>query len=96
MGGPAKRLLCYTYVKCFKKTKEKVDVYSFELLSYIDKVNPKADINAEQGEENALPEYFITADDITLSSAKKASAPVESKDEDEDDALSYFQKLAEA
>ena len=38
----------------------------------------------------------ITADDITLSSAKKASAPVESKDEDEDDALSYFQKLAEA
>ena len=34
--------------------------------------------------------------DITLSSAKKASAPVESKDEDEDDALSYFQKLAEA
>ena len=34
--------------------------------------------------------------DITLSNAKKASAPVESKDEDEDDALSYFQKLAEA
>ncbi len=48
-----------------KKTKEKVDVYSFELLSYIDKVNAKADINAEQGSENALPDYFITADDIT-------------------------------
>ena len=48
-----------------KKTKEKVDVYSFELLSYIDKINPKADINAEQGAENALPDYFITADDIT-------------------------------
>ena len=48
-----------------KKTKEKVDVYSFELLSYIDKINPKADINAEEGTENALPDYFITADDIT-------------------------------
>ena len=48
-----------------KKTKEKVDVYSFELLSYIDKINSKADINAEQGAENALPDYFITADDIT-------------------------------
>ena len=48
-----------------KKTKEKVDVYSFELLSYIDKINPKADINAEGGTENALPDYFITADDIT-------------------------------
>ena len=48
-----------------KKTKEKVDVYSFELLSYIDKINSKADINAEQGTENALPDYFITADDIT-------------------------------
>ena len=48
-----------------KKTKEKVDVYSFELLSYMDKINPKADINAEEGTENALPDYFITADDIT-------------------------------
>ncbi len=48
-----------------KKTKEKVNVYSFELLSYIDKINPKADINAEKGTENALPDYFITADDIT-------------------------------
>ncbi len=48
-----------------KKTKEKVNVYSFELLSYIDKINPKADIDAEKGTENALPDYFITADDIT-------------------------------
>ena len=47
-----------------KKTKEKVDVYSFELLSYIDKINPNADIEAEAGTENALPDYFITAEDI--------------------------------
>ena len=47
-----------------KKTKEKVDVYSFELLSYIDKINPNADIEAEPGTENALPDYFITAEDI--------------------------------
>ena len=47
-----------------KKTKEKVDVYSFELLSYIDKINPNADIEAEPGSKNALPDYFITADDI--------------------------------
>ena len=48
-----------------KKTKEKVDVYSFELLSYIDKINPKADIGAASGEDNALPDYFITAEDVT-------------------------------
>ena len=48
-----------------KKTKEKVDVYSFELLSYIDKINPKADIGAAYGEDNALPDYFITAEDVT-------------------------------
>ena len=48
-----------------KKTKEKIDVYSFELLSYIDKINPKADIGAASGEDNALPDYFITAEDVT-------------------------------
>jgi len=48
-----------------KKTKEKIDVYSFELLSFIDKINSKADINAAAGEENALPDYFITAEDVT-------------------------------
>ena len=48
-----------------KKTKEKIDVYSFELLSYIDKINEKADINAASGEDNALPDYFITAEDVT-------------------------------
>ena len=48
-----------------KKSKEKVDVYSFELLSYIDKINPKADIDAASGETDALPDYFITAEDVS-------------------------------
>ena len=45
-----------------RKTKEKVDVYSFELLAYRELVNPKA--NAEQL-AGQLPEYFIAAEDIT-------------------------------
>jgi len=51
-----------------KKSKEKVDVYSFELLAYRELINKKADPNAKfvEGEEsNQLPDYFITADDIT-------------------------------
>ncbi len=51
-----------------KKSKEKIDVYSFELLAYREMVNENADPTAthEQGDEaNALPDYFITADDIT-------------------------------
>ena len=48
-----------------KKTKEKVDVYSFELLSYIDRINPEADINAEPNSDNRLPDYFITAEDVS-------------------------------
>jgi len=47
-----------------RKTKEKVDVYSFEMLAYRELVNaevmPHSDDAATQ-----LPEYFITADDIT-------------------------------
>ena len=35
------------------------------MLSYIDKINPKADIGAAYGEDNALPDYFITAEDVT-------------------------------
>ncbi len=46
-----------------KKTKEKVDVHSFELLAYRALVNPDAMPYAE--DENAqLPDYFISADDI--------------------------------
>ncbi|MCP5092092.1 MAG: adenosylcobalamin-dependent ribonucleoside-diphosphate reductase [Gammaproteobacteria bacterium] len=50
-----------------KKTKEKVDVFSFELLAYRGLVNPDA-LPAGAGEEaiaNSLPDYFITADEVT-------------------------------
>jgi ribonucleoside-diphosphate reductase alpha chain len=47
-----------------RKTKEKVDVYSFELLAYREMVNENAMPFAED-EENALPDYFIAADDVT-------------------------------
>ncbi|RKZ71108.1 MAG: adenosylcobalamin-dependent ribonucleoside-diphosphate reductase [Gammaproteobacteria bacterium] len=47
-----------------RKTKEKVDVYSFELLAYREFVNENAMPFAED-EENALPDYFIAADNVT-------------------------------
>jgi ribonucleoside-diphosphate reductase alpha chain len=51
-----------------KKTKEKVDVFSFEMLAYRELVN--ADAMPAGGaddvrNENTLPDYFITAEDIT-------------------------------
>ena len=48
-----------------KKTKEKIDVYSFELLSYMNMVNPNVDLEADSESDNKLPEYFVTAEDIT-------------------------------
>jgi len=47
-----------------KKTKEKVDVYSFELLAYRELINKKA-MPYAQDEEAKLPEYFIAADDVS-------------------------------
>ncbi|HEY8554365.1 MAG TPA: hypothetical protein VIL43_07480, partial [Burkholderiales bacterium] len=47
-----------------RKTKEKVDVYSYELLAYRTLVNPNADPDATDP-KNRLPDYFTTADDIT-------------------------------
>ncbi|TXL02111.1 hypothetical protein BMR02_00745 [Methylococcaceae bacterium HT1] len=47
-----------------KKSKEKIDVFSFELLAYRALVNDKAMPYSEQADEQ-LPEYFITADAIT-------------------------------
>lgn len=47
-----------------KKSKEKVDVYSYELLAYRELVNAKAMPFAED-EAGKLPDYFISADDIT-------------------------------
>jgi len=50
-----------------KKTKEKVDVFSFEMLAYRGSVDPDA-MPAGAGDSsaaNALPDYFITADEVT-------------------------------
>jgi len=47
-----------------KKSKEKIDVFSFELLAYRQLVNPKAGIDSKE-EENRLPAYFIAADEVT-------------------------------
>lgn len=47
-----------------KKTKEKVDVYSYELLAYRELVNANAMPYAEDAAAK-LPDYFIAADDIT-------------------------------
>jgi len=46
-----------------RKTKEKMDVFSFELLAYRALVNPKA-MPYTDVEEEKLPDYFVTADDI--------------------------------
>jgi len=46
-----------------RKSKERVDVYSFELLAYRELVNPNALPGATAATEK-LPDYFITAEDI--------------------------------
>ena len=47
-----------------KKSKEKVEVYSYELLSYRELINPKA-MPYSDDPKAALPEYFVAADDIS-------------------------------
>ena len=47
-----------------KKSKEKIDVFSFELLAYREMVNPRAMPNSTHAAEK-LPDYFTTADNIT-------------------------------
>jgi len=47
-----------------RKTKEKVDVCSFELLAYRHLVNAEADPAADD-EERGLPDYFTVADNIS-------------------------------
>ncbi|KZZ43508.1 ribonucleoside-diphosphate reductase, adenosylcobalamin-dependent, partial [Oleiphilus sp. HI0118] len=47
-----------------KKTKEKVDVFSYELLAYRHYINPNA-MPFSEDHEKALPDYFIAADDVT-------------------------------
>ncbi len=46
-----------------RKTKEKVDVFSFELLAYREIINDKA-MPYSDDPEAQLPDYFISADDI--------------------------------
>ncbi len=50
-----------------KKTKEKVDVFSFELLAYRELVDKEAmPPGMQEGEvSSSLPDYFITAEDIS-------------------------------
>jgi ribonucleoside-diphosphate reductase alpha chain len=51
-----------------KKTKEKIEVFSFELLAYRGLVNPLAmpeGAGTEGNSEAELPDYFVTAEDIT-------------------------------
>jgi ribonucleoside-diphosphate reductase alpha chain len=47
-----------------RKTKERIDVFSFELLAYRALVNQEAMPDGTRAEEK-LPEYFTTADDVT-------------------------------
>jgi ribonucleoside-diphosphate reductase alpha chain len=47
-----------------RKTKEKVDVFSYELLAYRTLVNPAANPDSDEPEEK-LPDYFVAADAIT-------------------------------
>ena len=47
-----------------KKSKEKVDVFSFELLAYKKMINPEA-MPFSKDPKTALPEYFTTADSVT-------------------------------
>src|SRR5690554_2428865 len=47
-----------------RQTKEKVDVFSFELLAYRHLVNPKA-MPFSSNPEEQLPDYFTSADDVT-------------------------------
>jgi ribonucleoside-diphosphate reductase alpha chain len=47
-----------------RKTKEKIDVFSFELLAYRELINACA-MPGSTNPAEALPEYFTTADDVT-------------------------------
>ena len=87
-----------------KKTKEKVDVFSYELLAYRHLINEKAKPFAEN-EDEALPDYFIAADDISpkqhvdvqaaaqkwidSSISKTANVPTDFKFEDFQDIYKY-------
>jgi len=47
-----------------RKTKEKIDVFSYELLAYRQMINPGA-MPLSEDEDTALPEYFTAADEVS-------------------------------
>ena len=47
-----------------RKSKERIDVYSYELLAYRTLVNERAVPGTDKAED-ALPDYFVMADDVT-------------------------------
>ena len=47
-----------------KKTKEKVGVFSFELLAYRELINPDANPDSADSAES-MPDYFVSSEDIT-------------------------------
>jgi ribonucleoside-diphosphate reductase alpha chain len=51
-------------IRAGRKTKQKIDVFSYELLAYRQYVDPEAMPNAEK-ESAGLPDYFVAAGDIT-------------------------------
>ena len=51
-------------IRSGRKTKEKIDVFSFELLAYRELLNPKA-MPGSTSEAEALPAYFTAADEVT-------------------------------
>ena len=51
-------------IRAGRKTKEKVDVFSFELLAYRHLINAKAMPFSEEDDQK-LPDYFTTSDDVT-------------------------------
>ncbi len=87
-----------------RKTKEKVEVYSFELLAYRSLINAKAMPYSDK-EDEKLPDYFIAADEITpkahvdiqaaaqkwvdSSISKTANVPTDYKYEDFKDIYTY-------
>jgi ribonucleoside-diphosphate reductase alpha chain len=87
-----------------RKTKEKVDVFSFELLAYRELVNPRAMPGSSNPAEK-LPDYFTTAETVTprehvdiqaaaqlwvdSSISKTANVPTDYKYEDFKDIYQY-------
>jgi ribonucleoside-diphosphate reductase alpha chain len=51
-------------IRAGKKSKEKIDVFSFELLAYREMINPDA-MPYSDNPDRQLPDYFISADEVT-------------------------------